>query len=135
MEEKNVTGIFFSESSGSISSNFYLEKLITYTKKIPGVASTWIVDQSLISAKFIKAKIKDYQLTRIIIAGKEPEMVKTLFTKQMVDSEHLPDSVILTDFNEFGQMELMNYVQVRAFITCAFQVFPVIHSLIKRRLR
>jgi len=62
------------------------------------------VDISLSDPEQVSRQIKKDSIKRIVIAGNNPGMFKSLFAKSMVLAGNDPDDVILTSFSEHGAL-------------------------------
>jgi heterodisulfide reductase subunit A-like polyferredoxin len=102
MNGKRVTGIYFSDNVNGHESEIDINEIMHYAMDIPCVSVTWNGDLEL-SAKTeqIVSEIKKYNLNRIVLAGEQPGLVKSLFAKAMYLADKDPENLILASFNEY----------------------------------
>jgi len=78
MGEKELTGIYFCQLSNGHPDTLNIAELAEYAKGFEGVPVVWHSGDFLLSdADHLAARIKENNLSRIVIAGDTPGMVKT----------------------------------------------------------
>ena len=119
MGEKKLTGIYFCKSN-MLSDTVNLSEIAEYASKSLDVSIVWnSQDISLSDHKNVVNKIKENNLKRIIVAGDMPGMVKSFFTKAMVDAGNKPEDVFLASFREHGAIRKTDTERAKAIIACA----------------
>ena len=98
MVAQNIIGIFF-----HFDLKFIPEEIINYLKKIPEIALIKTIDnEDFYKGDSLEKEINDKNLTKIIIAGDMPGIVKSFFTKVMIKAGKKAEDVSLISFNELG---------------------------------
>lgn len=125
MGEKELTGIYFCQLSNGHPDALNISELAEYAKGFEGVPVVWHSGDFLLSdADHIAARIKENNLSRIVIAGDKPGMVKTIFSKAMVKAGKDPDNVILAGFKEHGADTLSGINLAKGVLYCAVLGVP-----------
>ncbi len=125
MGEKELTGIYFCQLSNGHPDALNISELAEYAKGFEGVPVIWHSGDFLLSdADHIAARIKENNLSRIVIAGDTPGMVKTFFTKAMAKAGKNPENVILAGFKEHGANTMMRMNLAKGVLYCAVSGVP-----------
>ncbi len=125
MGEKELTGIYFCQLSNGHPDTLNIAELAEYAKGFEGVPVVWHSGDFLLSdADHLAARIKENNLSRIVIAGDTPGMVKTFFTKAMVKAEKNPENVVLAGFKEHGASTMININLAKGVLYCAVLGVP-----------
>jgi len=125
MEGIKTTAVFFSNSSNGDSDIIDIPEIINYTEKLEKVNSVWLQDDfDYYSPEHVSRKIKKDIIKRIVIAGKNPGMYKSLFAKAMVLAGYDPDNVILASFPEHGDFTKSDTDWAKAIVACAVNNIP-----------
>jgi len=119
MEEKKSTVVYFCNKLNGTSDVIYLPEIIEYARNLSGVAMVWLPDDiSLSDPEQVAKQIKKSNLQRIVIAGNNPGMYKSFFSKAMVISGYSPEDVILASFTEHGALDKADTDKAKAIIAC-----------------
>ncbi len=125
MEGIKTTAVFFSYSSNGDTDIIDIPEVISYTEKLIKVNSIWLQDDiSLYSPELVSRKIKKDTIKRIVVAGQNPGMYKSLFAKAMVLAGFDPDEVILASFPEHGALKKSDTGWAKAIVACAVNNIP-----------
>ncbi len=125
MGEKELTGIYFCQLSNGHPDALNISELAEYAKGFEGVPVVWHSGDFLLSdADHIAARIKENNLSRIVIAGDTPGMVKTFFTKAMAKAGKNPGNVILAGFKEHGANTMIRMNLAKGVLYCAVLGVP-----------
>lgn len=120
MEEKKSTVVYFCNHLNGNADSISLPEVIDHTRKLPGVSMLWLPgDISLSEPDQVAKKIKKNNLQRVVIAGTDPGMYKSFFSKVMVISGLSPDEVTLASFTEHGALYKSDTDRAKAIISCA----------------
>jgi len=120
MDEKKSTVVYFCNTFNGDTDVINIPEILAYTEKLSGVSKVWLpADISLSDPEQVARKIKMNNLTRIVIAGSNPGMYKSLFSKSMVLSGNNPEDVFLAGFTEHGALNKADTPRAKAIVACA----------------
>ncbi len=120
MEDIKSTVVYFCSALNGDTDVINIPEVIAYTEKLPEVFMVWLTsDISLSDTELVAKKIRKNNLKRIVIAGSNPGMYKSFFSKAMVLSGNNPDDVILANFQEYGAFNKADTDRAKAIIACA----------------
>jgi heterodisulfide reductase subunit A len=121
MSEKKLTGVYFYNPDGT-SKTIDFSEVASYVSKNPDVTVIWNhQDVPLSDSGKMANKISEKNLRRIIIAGDMPGMVKSYFTKAMVEAGNKPEDVFLASFREYGAIRMIDTERAKAIMAAAIQ--------------
>jgi heterodisulfide reductase subunit A2 len=121
MSEKKRTAVYFYNPNG-LSKTIDFSEVASYVSKNPDVTAVWNhQDVPLNNSSKMATKISEKNLKRIIIAGDMPGMVKSYFTKAMVEAGNKPDDVFLASFREYGAISPADTERAKAIMATAIQ--------------
>ncbi|MFH1119339.1 MAG: CoB--CoM heterodisulfide reductase iron-sulfur subunit A family protein [Bacteroidota bacterium] len=125
MEEKKSTVVCLLYSSNQESDTINLHELFDYVQMLSGVYKVWLPsDIHLSDPELFAKKIKKNNITRIIVAGNNPGMFKSFFSRSMVLSGNNPEDVILASFTEHGAFKNKDTNRAKSIIACAVLGIP-----------
>ena len=125
MEGKKATAVFFCISSNRNSGGIDIPEIINYTEKLVKVNSVWLQDDIDINfPELVSRKIKKDNIKRIVIAGQDPGMYKSLFAKAMVIAGFAPEDVFLASFPEHGALKKSDTEWAKSIVACAVNNIP-----------
>ena len=124
MKMTEATGIFFYNPKNGLQDPIDYSELSNYAKKFPTVKNLFYYDDFPWNEENILAKIRSGSLERLIIAGSNPGIVKTLFAKIMTIGGKDPDKVILASFNEYGIRRRTDINRAKSVLACAIEGVP-----------
>jgi len=120
MEETKSTGVYFSNTSNGDVDIVDMHEVIVYTEKLSKVSVVWLPsDISLSDPEQVARKIKKDNISRIVVAGNDPGMYKSFFSKAMVLSGNDPENVYLAGFTEHGALYKDDTDRAKAIVACA----------------
>ncbi|MBC8316254.1 MAG: CoB--CoM heterodisulfide reductase iron-sulfur subunit A family protein [Bacteroidetes bacterium] len=126
MEEKKTTVVYFCNSLNGNTDVINIPEVIAYSKNLTGVYKAWLPDDiSLSDPEQVAGKIEKDSIQRIVIAGSNPGMYKSLFAKSMVLAGNSPDDVFLASFTEYGALTRADTNWAKAIVACAVYGVPV----------
>lgn len=125
MGEKGLTGIYFCHLQNGHKDALNISELAAYAKGFDDVPVIWHSgDFILTDADHVAAKIKENNLSRIVIAGDAPGMAKSFFAKAMVKAGNNPENVVLASFKEYGTSTRANMDLAKGVLYCAVLGVP-----------
>jgi heterodisulfide reductase subunit A len=125
MEEKKSTAIYFCNTLNGDTDVINIPEVIAYAEKLSGVSQVWLpADISLIDPEQVSKIIKKNNLTKIVIAGSNPGMYKSFFSKSLVLAGNNPEDVILASFLEYGASHKIDVERAKAIVACAVYGVP-----------
>jgi len=125
MEEKKSTVVYFCNTLNGNNDVINIPEVIAYAEKLSGVSQIWLpADVSLIDPEQVSMNIKKNNLTRIVIAGSNPGMYKSFFSKSLVLSGNNPEDVYLASFTEHGALNKVDTDRAKAIVACAVYNVP-----------
>ncbi len=120
MEEKKSTVVYFCNTLNGNTDVINIPEVMAYAKKLSGVSLVWLPsDISLSDPEQIAKIIKKSNINRLVIAGSNPGMYKSFFSKAMVLAGNKPDSVYLAGFTEHGAITKADTERAKAIVACA----------------
>jgi len=125
MGENELTGIYFCQHTNGHPDALNISELAAYAKGFDKVPVIWHSGDFVLSdADHVAAKIKESNLSRIVLAGNTPGMAKTFFTKAMVKAGNNPENVVLASFKEHGANTMTNIHLAKGVLYCAVKGVP-----------
>ncbi|MCK4761696.1 MAG: CoB--CoM heterodisulfide reductase iron-sulfur subunit A family protein [Candidatus Aminicenantes bacterium] len=122
MEQKGLTGIYFCDDFNGKSDAIDTAELMAYAENNPDAAVTWSPSRLPITdPEAIAAKIKEFKLERMVIAGDMPGMVKPVFARAMAAAGNDPGDIILAGFREYGAVSGADTDRAKGVIACALK--------------
>ena len=118
------TGVFFHCPDGFFKNPLSFAELQDYTKYCPGVTGSWSSDDFTWDEASIVHRIREHDLTRIVLAGPLPGTMKSLFSKAMALAGRDPREVILATFNDYGICRTNDIRTAKALVACAIPKLP-----------
>ncbi len=104
--KQNITqmiSIIFTKTGNGHPNTLNYDDLFKYAKKLKGVVKVWNKpDLPVFDIRAMTEILKDNKITKIIVAGDEPGMLKSLLSKVMFLAGEDPEKVILANFKEHG---------------------------------
>jgi len=120
MEEKQSTVVYFCNTLNGNTDVINIPEVTAYAERLPGVSMVWLpADISLSDPEQMAKKIKKNNLKRIVIAGSNPGMYKSFFSKSMVLAGNNPEDVFLASFTENGALYKADTNRAKAIVACA----------------
>jgi heterodisulfide reductase subunit A len=121
MGEIKPTGVFLTMRKESVN-GFDNEILAEYFRKIPGVRKVWITEDELDPRpELILKEISQNNLKRFVLAGFEPGLYKTAFSKAMAEAGLDPKDVTMASFSESG---VTDNEHAKAVLFCSVHDVP-----------
>jgi len=103
MKEKETTGIFLNHPGNGHVSKLDFTSILEYTKAHEEVAVVWDSNNFQVwDVDYLKTKITENKLTRIIIAGYDTGLVKSIFSRAFSSLNLNVENIVLNDFKEHG---------------------------------
>ena len=125
MEEIKPTAVYFCNSLNGNTDVIDVPGVIAYCEKLTGVYKTWLPnDISLSDPEQVAGKIEKDNIKRVVIAGSNPGMYKSLFAKSMVLAGNSSDDVFLASFAEHGAFNKADTDWAKAIVACAVYGVP-----------
>jgi heterodisulfide reductase subunit A len=135
MEEKKSTAVYFCNSLNGNTDVINLPEVIAYAEKLSGVTLVWLpADISLSEPEQVVKKIKKNNLKRLVIAGSNPGMYKSLFSKSMILAGNNPEDVFLASFQEYGANYKADTERAKAIVACAVLGVPFEYAAVPEEL-
>jgi len=120
MEENKSTAVYFCNTLNGNADVINIPEVIAYAGKLSQVSMVWLpADISLSDPEEVARRIKRNKLTRIVIAGNNPGMFKSFFSRALVISGNNPEDVILASFVEHGAYNKADTDRAKAIVACA----------------
>ena len=125
MVENRTTAVYFVKIPNGSADVIDISEVASYAEKIPIVKVTWhSPDFPLIDPHDFAEKIKKNKISRVVIAGFQPGMCKSFFTKAMVLAGNNADDVILASFEEHCALTKDDTDRAKAILFCAVYGVP-----------
>ncbi len=125
MKEQKSTVVWFCDTYIGDNDNIGFPEVLDYAEKLSGVSNVWgPADVTLSDPEQVARKIKISNLKRIVIAGSNPGMYKSFFSKSMVLAGNNPEDVVLSSFTEHGALSRSDTYRAKAIIACAVLGVP-----------
>jgi len=125
MKNETKTGVYFCKYLNGHPDSLNLDELAAFTRDLPEVSMTWESSGLDVEApELLAAKIREHQLTRIVIAGNRPGYVQPAFTKAMALAGQDPSRVVIASFQEFDATTRKDTDIAKAIIACAVLDVP-----------
>lgn len=135
MEEKKSIVVYFCNKLNGTRDVINLPEVIEYTEKLSCVSMVWLPDDiSLSDPEQVGKKIKKNNLKRIVIAGSNPGMYKSFFSKSMVLAGNNPEDVLLASFQEYGANHKTDLERAKAIVACAVFGVPFENAAVTEEL-
>ncbi|MEE4255592.1 MAG: FAD-dependent oxidoreductase [Bacteroidales bacterium] len=121
MGEIKPSGVFLS-CDLSMLNGISPAVLEEYVRKIPGIRMVWISGEGLVpKPDAIQKEIKAHNLKRFVLAGYEPGMDKSAFSRALALAGEDPAEVSLASFSEYG---VKGIDEAKAALYCAIHGIP-----------
>ena len=125
MEEKKSTVIYFCNTIIGNADVVDIPDVATYAKSLSNVSQVWLDENiALTDTDSVARKINVNNFGRIVIAGNNPGMCKSFFSKAMVLSGNMADDVVLANFMEHGALYKTDTDKAKAIVACAVANIP-----------
>jgi heterodisulfide reductase subunit A len=126
-----MVSIIFTRNGNGHHTTLNYNELIQYTSKLKGVGKVWNKsDLPIYSMTAMKELLKSNKLTKIIIAGDEPGMLKSLFSKVMFMAGGNPENIFLVNFKEHGIYTNKSLGLAKKILQSIINSIPLEESLI-----
>jgi heterodisulfide reductase subunit A2 len=113
---ENKTGIYLQLPVNGNGKNLNYADISAYAKSIQGIAAVWSSSDTLLAdSKQMAHKIKNGNISRIILAGDQPGLIRNFFTKAMVIAGKNSADVTLCSFREFNAQDTE---RAKAILAC-----------------
>lgn len=120
MEENKSTIVYFCNNMGVNGDTISNEDVISYIEKIPEVFGVWLAaDTTLIDPEITAKKLKKNNIRKVVIAGTNPGMYKSFFSKALVLSGNRAEDVFLASYAEHGALKKADTERAKAIVACA----------------
>ena len=120
MEDIKTTVVYLSNTLNGNTDVINISEIKKYAEELTGVFKVWSPDDiSLSDPEHVSRQIKKDSIKRIVIAGNNPGMFKSLFAKSMVLAGNDPDDVILASFSEHGALCMKDTDWAKAIVSSA----------------
>jgi len=125
MKNEVKTGVYFCKYLNGHPDSLSLDELVTFARSMPETAMVWEPDSLEIDDPgTLASRIRDNQLTRIVIAGDRPGYTKTVFSKALALADQDPANVIVASFREFHATTRKDTDLAKAVLACAILDVP-----------
>ena len=125
MEEKKSTVVYFCDILNGNTDVINIPEVMAYAEKLSGVSMVWLPnDVSLSDLEQVAKNVKKNNLVRVVIAGNNPGMHKSFFSKVLVLSGNNPEDVFLASFTEHGAFYKADTDRAKAIVACAVHNIP-----------
>ncbi|MBU1718160.1 MAG: CoB--CoM heterodisulfide reductase iron-sulfur subunit A family protein [Bacteroidetes bacterium] len=125
MGEKKSTVVYFCNTLNGSTDVIDIPEISAYAEKLSGVSKVWLpADISISDPEQVAKKIQSNSLKRIVIAGSNPGMYKSLFSRAMTLAGNNPEDVFLAGFQEFGANHKSDIERAKAIVACAVSGVP-----------
>lgn len=135
MEEKKSTVVYFCNILNGNTDVINIPEVSAFAEKLSGVSAVWLpADISLSDPEQVAKKIKKNNLKRIVIAGSNPGMYKSFFSKSMVLAGNNPEDVFLASFQEYGANHKADLERAKAIVACTVFGVPFENAAVPEEL-
>ncbi len=125
MEEKVTTAVCFCQHTNGHTDVVDVSEVAAYAEKIPGVRAVWHTSAlPMADTDEITRIVKEAGVERIVLAGAQPGMYKTVFVKSLVAAGKSLDNVVQAGFREHGALKKSDTERAKAIIACAVYGVP-----------
>lgn len=125
MKNKIKTGVYFCKHLNGHPDSLSMDELISFVRDLPEVAMVWepaglnVEDPGLLAEK-----IRENNLTRIVLAGHRPGYIQPAFTKAMALAGQDPANVAVASFHEYSVTTKKDTDIAKAILACAVLNVP-----------
>jgi heterodisulfide reductase subunit A len=125
MKNEVKTGVYFCKHLNGSPDSLSLDELAAFTRDLPEVSMVWeSSDLNVEAPEILAARIRENQLTRIVIAGHRPGYIQPAFAKAMALADQDPSRVVIASFQEFDATTRKDTDIAKAIIACAVLDVP-----------
>lgn len=125
MDEKVNIAVCFCQPTNGHTDVVDISEIAAYTQKIPAVRTIWYTsDLPMADVDAIAGKIKEESIDRVILAGDQPGMYKSLFAKALVSAGKQVKNVIQAGFREHGALYKSDTDRAKAIVACSVYNVP-----------
>jgi heterodisulfide reductase subunit A len=125
MKNEAKTGIYFCKYLNGHPDSLSLDELVVFARGMPETAMVWEPDSLEIDDPgMLASRIRENQLTRIVIAGDRPGYIKPAFSKALALADQDPANVVVASFREFHATTRKDMDLARAILACAILDVP-----------
>ncbi len=126
MKENTTTVVYFCNALNENTDVIDIPEVIAYIEKLSQAFKVWLpADISLSDPEQVAKKIKKDAIKRVVIAGNDPGMDKSLFARSMVLAGNSPDDVLLASYTEHGALNKVDTDRAKAIIACSVYGIPL----------
>nr|NQU93710.1 CoB--CoM heterodisulfide reductase iron-sulfur subunit A family protein [Bacteroidota bacterium] len=130
-------GIYFHYENNGYSNGLNKQKIEKYSDQIPGVRYIGNShDLPPIDKNIFIEKLKGSRVSKLLIAGYDPGMVKPFFTRIMSESGLDPTNITLCNFRDYGIMGRADEQMAESLIYCAVMTVnpdEIINKVVKQK--
>lgn len=108
MDQSRSTGVYLLNPGGNGNASAFYKRLETFVKTMPGVLVVWDSQIHDHCDGCIKSSIQKLEISKMVLIGDAPGILKPYFSQVMAELGHFEDSVQLISFREYG-IEYENY--------------------------
>jgi len=125
MEEKVNTAVCFCQHTNGHTDVVDVSEVAAYAEKIPGVRAVWHTSAlPMADTDEIARIVKEAGVNRIVLAGPQPGMYKTVFVKSLVAAGKTSDNVVQAGFREHGAFKKSDTERAKGIVASAVYGVP-----------
>jgi len=125
MEEKVNTAVCFCQHTNGHTDVVDISEVAAYAEEIPGVRTVWYTSSLPIAdTREITRMIMEEGISRIVLAGEQPGMYKTVFAKSLAAAGMKAENVVQAGFREHGAIKKSDTDRAKAILACAVYGVP-----------
>jgi len=124
MEKMQPTAVCFYNPKGVVPDPIDYIELAGYVLKFPFVKQVWKYDDFLWNEENLLARLEMHQIDRVVIAGRVPGTIKTLFAKIFSLAGEDPENIILASFAEQGIRKAADIPRAKALLVASLYNVP-----------
>jgi heterodisulfide reductase subunit A len=125
MKNEAKTGVYFCKYINGHPDSLNLDELVSFARGMPEIALVWephsldIDDHAMLASR-----IRENQLTRIVVAGDRSGYVKPAMSKALALAGQDPSNVFIASFREFHATKRKDTDVAKAILACAVLDVP-----------
>lgn len=119
MDQARSTGVYILNPGGSGNGFAFYKRLESFVKTLPGVLVVWDSQTHDHCDNCISASIKQLEISKMVLIGDKPGILKPYFSQVLAELGHNGDSVSLISFKENG-IDYKDYDLATEFVSNVF---------------
>lgn len=125
MKNEVKTGVYFCKYLNGHPDSLSLDELVSFARGMPEVAMVWEpAGLEIDDPGMMASRIRENQLTRIVVAGDRSGYVKPALSKALALAGLDPANVVVTSFREFNATTRKDMDLAKAILACAILDVP-----------